>query len=210
MINHSTKALDRVIWQYRSSENFKAWIDTLPSVAQTELELPMEEMLNILDVDNESGLFDYKESVYLNVVGAIVGKIRNHILLLDDDVYRVVIKAKIRKNSSTALIDNIKEAIEFITDGIEAEINDKQNMSFSVVFAENLGSSLRTILSTFDLIPRPQGVKVHLSEPAPEEPFFGFSEPYLDDPDDIAGFSEAGDGSGGSLNERIIVGEILV
>jgi hypothetical protein len=187
-MDYAAKALSRVIWQYKNSPKFLQWIQTIPQIIHDELELPAETIINIPDIDASEGEL-------LDIVGRIVGQERNHPLLLDDEVYHIIIKSKIFKNNSIALIDDIVEAAENITGAQVLQLSDNQDMSFSIVFAENLSDLMVQLLVTFDLIPRPQGVQLSGFVNPPDGLFFGFSEPGMATPGYIAGFGEIyGDG----------------
>lgn len=195
----STKAKSRIIWQYKNSPKFISWVDVLPSIGQKEIEDEAEKIINVLDIDSQEGHL-------LELVGRIVGQPKNDPLLNDDAVYRIVIKSKVWKNNSDALIDSIAEAAEIITGSAVRSLTDNQDMSFSIIFREHLSGLARDLIDVFDLIPRPQGVKLSgLIDPPPEEPFFGFSEVGMATPSYIAGFAELSD-PGGYFVEFIGVG----
>lgn len=182
-MDHVAKALSRIIWQYKNSAKFREWVSIAPSIGQEEVEVPLENMINILDVDNNEGKL-------LDIVGRIVGQDRNHPLLLEDEVYRIVIKSKMFKNTSYATIDDIAVAAEAITGASVNRINDGQDMSFSIVFAEPLSDLARQLIVEFDIIPRPQGVLLSGFIDPPDGQVFGFSEPGMATPSYISGFGE--------------------
>lgn len=184
-MDHAQKALSRIIWQYRNSPKFLEWIQILPSIANQEIELPLQKLIDLLDIDNQEGAL-------LDIVGRIVNMPRNDPLLEDDAVYRVLIKSKIYKNNSDTRMDSISDALEVITGVGTVTVQDLQDMTFMIHFGDPMTDLVRQLLVTFDLVPRPQGVRLSgFIEPG-EGTKFGFSEPGLTTPADIEGFAELG------------------
>lgn len=79
---------------------------------------------------------------------------------VSDDVYKLILKSKISKNNLNTTLDDIVESIIFIT-GTDTPIRviDSEDMSFKVSFQDALDDQSRSVLNTFDVVPRPQGVK---------------------------------------------------
>lgn len=140
-------APNRVYAQYRDKPKALAWYNIVPTLA-AEIETAFNGIRYSYDIDNNTGQA-------LDVIGNIVdiGRVDN-----DDEVYRLLLRAKIAKNNSDATLDSIVTAIQFIT-GIEnASVDDREDMTFTVEFAEPLTDQQRNIFNEYDLIPRPQGV----------------------------------------------------
>lgn len=79
---------------------------------------------------------------------------------LSNELYRLVIRAKIVKNNSDASIEGILSGINFLIPGADViRVTDGENMSFSVEFAGEITSLERYALLNSDLIPKPQGVR---------------------------------------------------
>lgn len=76
-----------------------------------------------------------------------------------DNIYRQLIRSKIAKNNGDATIDNILGAVSFITGKSNITVSDFEDMTFDVVFLEPLSEEQLSILTTFDLVPKPQGVR---------------------------------------------------
>lgn len=76
-----------------------------------------------------------------------------------DEVFKILIKAKISKNNNDGTIDGMLDALSFIIPDNTSKIIDHDDMSFSVSFALPLTSTQILILNTFDILPRPQGVR---------------------------------------------------
>lgn len=182
-MDHRAQAKKRILQQYRNGENYKRWIDTLPKIAQESIEGPAELLLNILDIDRQSG-------AQLDLLGRIVGVRRQAIVINDaaavfdlgggqlgddgaqlsapsysstspfgDEVFRLLIRARISRNNSNATIDGIIDAVSFVVNQGGIRVNDNQNMTFSLMFAKELTPIERFTIRAFDIIPRPQGVE---------------------------------------------------
>jgi hypothetical protein len=94
---------------------------------------------------------------------------------LSDDLYRLVIKAKIVKNNSDATIEGILAGMNFLLPNAEVlRVVDGEDMTFSIEFYGQISNIERYALLNAGLIPKPQGVR-----------FNGFLEGF--------GYVEAGD-----------------
>ena len=155
-MNHVAKALSRVIWQYRDSPKLKEWLTILPSIAQTEIEDPLQKIADMLDID-------HAPIEMLKIVGRIVGLGFEFEEISGPDsltIFRILIKSKITKNTSDATVDGIARAVAFIIPNNSITVIDNQDMTFSVSFGSDLLPIERYMLTNFDLLPRPQGVKM--------------------------------------------------
>lgn len=171
----SKQAAKRILWQYRHGTNYEAWIDTLPAIAQTELEKPLQTIADILDIDNQSGEL-------LDIVGRIAGVDRPIVPsgstisgpLLPDNYFRAIIKAKISRNNSDATVDGIKKSFAFIAGTDVLRVDDNQNMTFQIVFFDPIPADVKTIIKLYNPTPKPQGVRlVSITESVSGE-YFGY------------------------------------
>ena len=96
--------------------------------------------------------FGGSDSQFETVGGTITDEI-------SDEIYRVLIKAKIAKNNSDATLDGIVKALEYITGVSPINVIDNEDMTFSVSFGAELNDTQRFVFNTFDILPRPQGVR---------------------------------------------------
>ena len=78
---------------------------------------------------------------------------------LNNDIYRLLIKAKIAKNTNDATLDGIIAGMSEIVETSNITIEDNEDMSFNILF-DTLTDIEKTVLTTFDIIPKPQGVRV--------------------------------------------------
>ena len=79
---------------------------------------------------------------------------------LNNEIYRLLIRAKIAKNNSDATIDSIILALGEIVKSSTAKLVDHEDMSFTVEFTGPLTEVEKLVLTEFDIAPRPQGVKL--------------------------------------------------
>lgn len=79
---------------------------------------------------------------------------------MSDELYRLVIKAKILKNNSDATIDSILFGVNFLLpDADFLRVTDNEDMSFSIEFYGAITPLQRYALLNARLVPKPQGVK---------------------------------------------------
>ena len=72
-MDHAKKALSRVYWQYRDSLKLNEWMRILPDLAQANLEAPLGQIINLLDIEAAQG-------DQLDIIGRIAGIPRPRIL----------------------------------------------------------------------------------------------------------------------------------
>ena len=93
-----------------------------------------------------------------------------------DNIYRQLIRSKIAKNNSDATIDSILGAISFITGDSNITVSDFEDMTFDVVFLDNISNEQIEILTNFDLVPKPQGVRFRGYAVLPSSTVWGADE----------------------------------
>lgn len=190
-MTYTERALSRIIYQYDGSPKVKQWMSILPTIAASNLDEPLERINQILDIDSAYGAWldligsivgqdrPYVSSEILGFFGWGDNPLRygwgspwlsstssGSSILMPDQYYKILLKAKIAKNTSDATIDGIIDAVEIITSTPVQTLIDGQDMTFSIIFADTLEPAERIMLTEFDIVPRPQGVK-----------FAGFSDP---------------------------------
>ncbi|MCF6782313.1 DUF2612 domain-containing protein [Pseudomonas stutzeri] len=162
------------------------WLQILPKIGQEAIEGPLGQIVNLLDIDNAAG---EQLNIIGRIAGIDRPRIRSDALqvfayngtigaqsydtapyrepgtelptiLLPDYLYRVLIKAKIMRNNGAATIDDVKDAVDFIF-GVQSTVIDAQDMSMATVWLEEgVAANLLVLVQEFDIIPRPQGVKI--------------------------------------------------
>lgn len=79
---------------------------------------------------------------------------------LSDELYRLVIKAKIVKNNGDATIENILDGMNFLLPNAEVlRVTDGEDMSFSIEFYGQITNLERFALLNAGLVPKPQAVQ---------------------------------------------------
>lgn len=182
------KALGRIIWQYRNGAKFKAWIATLPDIGKRLISDPAQQVVNLINIDtargeqldicgriagiperprirdDSLGVFAYEGTAGAqpyNVAPYVGPGVQPETIPLPNYLYRLVIKAKIIKNTAPATVDDVKRGLEFILgDGITVTVVDLQNMQMRIIVNQELPFNIQALLELYDLIPRPQGVNV--------------------------------------------------
>lgn len=156
--------MNRIYAQYRDKPKAVAWYNIVPTQA-AQMTSVLNDIRNTLDIDSNEG-------AQLDVIGRILDVTREYRKKfqeitppfivdgeVDDEVYRLLLKSKILKNNSNATLDTIIDSIQFISDAENAKVLDHRDMSFSIIFKNPLTEKERYILTTFDIVPRPQGVR---------------------------------------------------
>lgn len=79
---------------------------------------------------------------------------------LSDELYRIVIRAKIIKNTGDATIENILFGMNFLIPNAQVlRVTDGEDMSFSIELYGDLTNIERFALLNATLVPKPQGVR---------------------------------------------------
>lgn len=178
VIDHKAQAQGRVYAQYRNKPKLMDWI-AINGDLGNEIEGAYQGIVTSYDIDTAN-------TNELDIIGRIVvinRSFESDIIIdaflfgaaqfgaaqfrpgsgtavqnLNDDAYRILLKAKIAKNTNDATLDGIINALDFIVETTGIEIDDPEDMSFSIVF-DALTDLERLIITAFDIIPKPQGVK---------------------------------------------------
>ncbi len=180
MYDHKLKAVTRVYWQYKNSPKLRKWIEILPEVANDSVESQLEKIHKILDLDTAEG-------EQLDICGRIAGIPKRpkifkiglcKLVTATDDLFRMIIRAKITKNNGDATIDNIKAAGDYIY-GTKFTILDGQDMTMMPLWLIEDLPDLQYIrvVQDLDLLPRPQGVGMRDPRVIRYTPF-GFGQHY--------------------------------
>lgn len=141
----------RMYAQYADKPNAVAWYNITPTIAG-ELFTAYSAITASWDIDNNT-------QEQLNVIGRIVVIDKPWNTVSDDEIYRALLRSKIAKNNSDATIDSIIESMEYIVGGNVVTVSDFEDMSMDVAFVEPITAQQIDLLNTFDLVPKPQGVR---------------------------------------------------
>jgi hypothetical protein len=185
-LNHADRADSRIINEYRQRPKFNAWAKTIPNIADRQFEPVIQTLLRSYDPDTATGelldiigrivgavrpitritdvdVFGYEGNpsyVNYNVAPYIGDGSAAKDLPLSDDLYRVVVKAKIARNIRDGTYDSIVTLTEFILGFAVTAIIDYGNMTFRLGFEREPSLIIKFLLDNFDMIPRPQGVEM--------------------------------------------------
>lgn len=142
----------RMYAQYADKPKAVAWYNIIPTVAS--------EVFTACDAVTASWNIDTNTQEQLNVIGRIVVIDQPWEAVSDDETYRLLLKSKIAKNNSDATIQGIISAMSFIFSGNAVTVRDYEDMTFDVTFEDAITPSQVDILTQFDLVPKPQGVRL--------------------------------------------------
>ena len=177
---------NRIYAQYCDKPKAVAWFGIVPSLA-SGINSAAEAVQNAYDIDANAGqaldvigrivvidrgfesvIFSEPDTVFggansqsqfgglsaqFNSTGEVLSQ------SVSDAIFKVLLKAKIAKNNNDATLDGVLTAINFITDAAGARVIDNEDMTFSVSFSSALNAVERLVFNTFDILPRPQGVR---------------------------------------------------
>lgn len=177
---------NRIYAQYADKSKAVEWFNIVPDIGD-ELSTAFESVRNSYDIDTNSGEQlnvigrivgidrSFESSVFYKAdtrfgagnkasrFGGVGARFNNNGSTISSDVsdsiFKVLIKAKIAKNNSDSTLDGIVHALTYITNSAPIQVIDDEDMSFSVVFGTVLNDIERFVFDTFDIVPKPQGVK---------------------------------------------------
>jgi hypothetical protein len=174
--------------QYAGKPKLEKWLNIVPAQSLQLIDTA-EQVRMSYDIDNATSyeldvigrIVDQPrnfesyitiESLYLGSTAANLGSMGAQLKSptakisdeVSDDIYKILIRAKIAKNNSDGTIESVLQSMNLIT-GVEILSITEGDMKFGINFADGIGTLARFLLQNFDVIPRPQGVK-----------FLGFTE----------------------------------
>lgn len=91
------------------------------------------------------------------------------------EAQRLVIRATILRNHSTGTGDSIQRGLMFLFPNVSCVVYDEQNMSFSLGIGRYLTDIERQLLTLYDILPRPVGVRLNRIVGF-DENYFGFED----------------------------------
>jgi hypothetical protein len=158
-------ALKLVASQHRNKPKFIALLTAVLQPVDAIGTL-MENLHTYFDLDGAMG-------VQMDILGQVVGVSRalnfqpsgGASPVLEDDLYQLILKAKIAKNQWNGTTEQIIEIWNNLFPQIYLIISDNQNMSMSILII-GLSSQLQKDLVTNGyIIPKPQGVSIDYAYP---------------------------------------------
>lgn len=159
---------NRVYAQYRDKPKAVAWYAILPTLS-ADLEAAIEAVRTSYNIELSA-------SAQLDVIGRIVSMQFPFSTVGDNDTYRALIRSKIAKNNSDATLDSIVSAMQFILPNTKVIVGDFENMSMDVSFLTEIDLPTINLLNTFDIVPKPQGVRFRGYAVLPSSTMYGEDE----------------------------------
>lgn len=179
IIDHKQQAQSRIYAEYRDKPKFVDWIGINGGLGN-QIEDVYQHIRTSYDID-------IADSNELDIIGRIVGIGREFESIivydsnqfgrnqfgsaqftpsldssgnvLNDNVYRLLIKAKIARNNSDTSYDSIIETLKLVVETDSIGVIDPEDMSFSVEFGSLTDLEI-FVLSNFQVVPKPQGVQL--------------------------------------------------
>jgi hypothetical protein len=147
--------------QYQLADTFKSWLQHCVEIFEDGMECS-NQLNNDFDLNFALGS-------QLDIIGDIVGQKRTLPFepsdgsnpVLDDYVYRQLIKAKIALNHWDGQLLSIEEKWNSIFPNTQIIIVDNQDMSIDVSVSGEISSLIQDMITQDMIIPRPQGVQIN-------------------------------------------------
>ena len=167
-----TDYLNLLTSQYRNSANLNAWLGENLNY--------LDSITTLLDLFTWYFDLDSAEGDQLDIIGSIVGVDRTLTFqpsggvssILDDDNYRILIKAKIVKNHWNGQIGSLVEAWAILFPDGQIIITDNQDMSMDVLIVGDFASLTTELVTNGYIVPKPEGVKINYTSAV--LPSFGY------------------------------------
>ncbi len=148
--------------EYKTRPKLTGWLLWLLSEGLSYKNL-LQIFMDAFDIDTAVGK-------QLDIIGNIVGVGRllnfypsgGESPLLDDDTYRLVIKARIIQNYWKGSINELYEAWEVLFPAVMLQIQDLQDMTYNVVITGPFTSLMRELITNGYIVPKPEGVRINL------------------------------------------------
>ncbi|NHI49155.1 DUF2612 domain-containing protein [Clostridium botulinum] len=168
------KYLDNITSQHRDKPKYMAWLSSILTILD-------HAYLVIKSIDINFDL-DYAIGKQLDILGTIIGRERvltfqplnGHDPVLDDETYRLVLKAKVAMNMWDGTIPQMYEIWDNIFKDIGLELQDNQDMSFNAYITGYVNQIRQDLIQHGYIVPKPEGVKVNyiLKSPMEFKPYF--------------------------------------
>ncbi|MCP4569571.1 MAG: DUF2612 domain-containing protein, partial [FCB group bacterium] len=183
-INHLQRTVDDILTQYKESSNLIGYIQAF-QIQNQEIEDACNDLLTDRSLDTAVGTqldvigeivgqsrivegfpnvlaWGYQTSAYTE--GYNDGAYRDgsaQTIELDDDTYRLYIKARILRNHSQYTIDDILQAVAILVPTAESIVLTEGDMAFSLsVLDAAISVDQQNILKNGNIIPKPAGIKL--------------------------------------------------
>lgn len=155
------KYVDNITSQHRDKPKFIGWLTKGLTIVDHAYKATKS-------IDDE---FDLDQAIgnQLGLLGTIIGRERTltfqpmhgHNPVLDDETYRLVLKAKVAINMWNGTIPHMYEIWDNIFKDIGLEIEDNQDMSFNAYITGYVNQIRQNLIQRGYIVPKPEGVRVN-------------------------------------------------
>lgn len=178
------KYIDLITSQHKDKPKFIAWLTAHLDIADDAKSL-LDALDNYFDIDSAVG-------TQLDILGEKIGRARvltfqptdGSSPVLEDEMYRLILKAKIAQNQWDGTINQIYDLWYSIFDQVYLVLKDNQNMTLDVLILGLSTDLEKDLVANGYIIPKPQGVKINYAYSATEIFAYGM------DNDNFKGYGE--------------------
>jgi len=155
------KYLDNITSQHRDKPKFIAWLSSSLNIIDHAY-IMTKNMDNDFDLDNAIGK-------QLDILGQIIGRKRTLTFqplngynpVLDDETYKLVLKAKVAMNMWDGKIESAYEIWNNIFDDIGLQLQDNQDMSLTAYITGYVNQIRQDLIQHGYIVPKPEGVRIN-------------------------------------------------
>lgn len=155
------KYLDNITSQHRDKPKYIAWLSSCLNIIDHAY-IMTKNMDNDFDLDNAIGK-------QLDILGQIIGRKRTltfqplngHNPVLDDETYKLVLKAKVAMNMWDGKIESAYEIWNNIFDDIGLQLQDNQDMSLTAYITGYVNQIRQDLIQHGYIVPKPEGVRIN-------------------------------------------------
>lgn len=144
--------------EYKNSPKLNQFLQVLLNKI-TDITTALVKLEAILYIDNATGVWlDYIGQIQ-NVSRTVPFQPSNGVSpVLDDNTYRLLIKATIAQNNWDGSIDSLYGVWQFLFPGGKILIADQQNMTVEIIIGGTFSSIIQDLITNGMIVPRPEGV----------------------------------------------------
>lgn len=172
MADSNVEYIKLITSEYQKSENYKQYVEAFLNLIS-----PSVDCLTDFDV-----LFNLNNAVgdQLDKLGELVGIGRQLPIddpdihaTLDDETYRLVIRARILSNRWDGTIQGLRNILDALFAEVSYEIVDNQDMSYLItLISPTIDDTLVALILNGFILPKPSGVRVNYE--VLDNPLFGW------------------------------------
>lgn len=156
--------LDLITSQHKVQPKFMDWLSSALTLVGENMQAT-NEITSSFDIDTATG-------VQLDTLGEIVGRSRTLSYqpsggsspVMDDNHYRLALKAKIAQNQWDGTIPQVYEVWNSLFPDVSLSVIDNQDMTMSALVDGQLDSVATELVASGYIIPKPMGVKLNIIE----------------------------------------------